>query len=328
MSEWQRFPKVELHLHLEGAAPPEFIRELAGEQRVRLDGVFDAAGAYKWDDFAQFLKVYEAACQVLRGPEEFYRLVQAVLAAQAEHGVVYTEHFISPFHCGNGDPVAWAEHLSALEEGAEAAEAALGITCRFISTAIRHHGPDTARATADLTAKTATGRLTGFGMGGEERHLMPADFAMAFAAAAEAGLGITSHAGEICGADQVAATLDALPVTRIGHGVRAIEDMAVVERLAREEIVLEVNPGSNISLSVFPDWAAHPITRLRDAGVKVTVSTDDPPYFHTDMTAEYDGLARHHGWEEEHFQAANDTAIAAAFCDEATRDAVRAKLTA
>jgi len=326
MTDWASLPKVELHLHIEGAAPPDFIRQLADEQGTRLDGVFDADGAYQWDDFAGFLKVYEAACAVLKGPEEYHRLIQAVLEAQAAHGVIYTEHFLASDLCGGSDQAAWDDYLAALEEGAAAAEAASGITCRFINTAIRHHGPDAARKAADLTARSMSGRLTGFGMGGEERHLMPKDFAMAFAAAAEAGLGITSHAGEICGADQVAHTLDALPVTRIGHGIRAIEDPQLIERLVRDDIVLEVNPGSNVALSVVPDWPSHPIERLRAAGVKVTVSTDDPPYFYTDMSAEYANLAAHHGWGEVEFLAINSVAIDAAFCDDATKDRIRSLL--
>ena len=126
----------------------------------------------------------------------------------------------------------------------------------------------------------------------------------------------------------VAATLDALPVTRIGHGVRSIEDPAVVAQLVEREITLEVNPGSNVSLSVFPDWESHPITKLRDAGVAVTISTDDPPYFHTTMTREYEMLAEHHGWQTDDFLAQNLAAMDAAFCDDDTRDRIQTRLKA
>lgn len=325
MTDFRALPKVELHLHLEGAAPPEFIRELAAEQNADLSGIFDDTGAYKWADFAEFLTVYEAACSVLKGPEEFNRLTRRVLAEQAAHNVIYTEIFLAPDLCG-GDPLAWKDYLDAMIDGANAARNAHGIEARFISTCVRHFGPDNAVKVAKMTADTAGPMLVGFGMGGEERHLMPADFAPAFKICEEAGLHLTCHAGEIEGADMVTATLDAINVARIGHGVRAIEDTAVVQRLVDADIVLEVNPGSNVSLNVVPSWADHPIERLRAAGVKVTVSTDDPPYFHTDMTHEYTMLSRHLGWDEDKLRAQNRVAMDAAFCDTALKQTIKAQL--
>lgn len=326
MSDVGTLPKVELHLHLEGAAPPDFIRQLAGEQGVALNGVFNPDGGYAWTDFAGFLQTYRDACSVLKGPEEFRRLTEAVLAKSSADGVIYTEIFIAPDICGGGDAQAWHEYLAAIYEGAENARAAHGIEARFISTAIRNLGPDNAERAARLSVDAMGPMLTGFGMGGEERFLSAADFAPAFAIAAEAGLGITSHAGEICGADSVRETLDHLKPHRIGHGVRSIEDADLVARLADEGIVLEVNPGSNISLSVFADWPDHPIDRLRKAGVKVTVSTDDPPYFHTDMPREYRLLAHTFGWTQTDFGELNRIAMQAAFCDEDTRTRMLAKL--
>lgn len=326
MNDFHAQPKVELHLHIEGAAPPAFIRQLAHEQKVDLTGVFEDDGGYRWSDFSTFLQTYETACTVLRGPEEFYRLTQAVLAEQSAHGVIYTEHFVSPDFCGGGDLVAWREYLAAIFEGAARARDDHGIEARFIATCVRHNGPDKARVAAQLTADAAGDMLTGFGMGGEERYLMPADFAPAFAIAEEAGLGLTCHAGEIEGAAMLAATLDAINVSRIGHGVRAIEDANVVARLADTGVVLEVNPGSNIALSIYPDWPEHPIERLRAAGVAVTVSTDDPPYFRTDMTREYMMLNTHLGWDAARLREQNLVAMQAAFCDEATRDRMTAAL--
>ncbi len=325
MTDFRAQPKVELHLHLEGAAPPEFIRTLAQEQSVDLSGIFDESGAYKWSDFAEFLKVYEAACSVLKGPDEFRRLTERVLAEQSAHNVIYTEIFLAPDLCG-GDAAGWRDYLAAMIEGAQNAQAAHGIECRFISTCVRHFGPENAKKVAQMTADTAGPMLVGFGMGGEERHLMPADFAGAFAICEEAGMPLTCHAGEIEGAPMVEATLDAINVARIGHGVRSIEDPNLVRRLADEGIVLETNPGSNISLQVFPDWLDHPIEALRAAGVPVTVSTDDPPYFHTDMTHEYEMLAHHHGWTPEMLKAQNEVAMRAAFCDTATKEAIIARL--
>lgn len=312
-------PKLELHLHLEGAAPPDFIRELAGEKDIRLDGIFDDNGNYDYPDFLGFLKVYEAATQVLTGPVEFNRLMARVLEESASHGVIYTEMFLSPDFCGGGDLGAWRDYLAAMDEAADKARTTHGIQARFIVTPVRHFGPDQSRITAKLAQETAGGRLTGFGMGGDEKAFHPKDFAFSFDMAREAGLGITQHAGEMAGPQSVIDSLDYLRPSRIGHGVRAIEDARLVKRLADEGIVLEVNPGSNVALGIYADWPSHPIAALRDAGVPVTVSTDDPPFFHTDMSHEYAMLARDLGWELGDFAGINHTAASAAFCDEDTR---------
>ena len=322
MTEWRDIAKTELHLHLEGAAPPDFIRRLAQEKKIDLAGVFDESGSYEWTDFVHFLRTYEHACQVLKSPMDFLRLVEAVLAESAANGVVYTELFLAPDFCGGGDLIAWKEYLAAMTEGAEAAKKASGIEVRFIATCVRHLGPDQAKITSKVAAETAGGLLTGWGMGGDEAFGNAGDFTYAFAQAAESGLGITSHAGEVCGPESVRETLDHLPVSRIGHGVRSIDDAALVQRLIDEEIVLEINPGSNLSLSLYDDLTVHPISALRDAGVKITVSTDDPPYFHTDMTREYSELNRVLGWGVDDFNSLNSTAMEAAFCDEPTRAAM------
>jgi adenosine deaminase len=324
VTDWRALPKVELHLHLEGAAPPAFIRTLAAEKGVALPGVFDARGGYAWADFAGFLRTYEAACSVLTTPEDYARLTAAVLAKSAADGVVYAEIFLAPDLCGGGDPGAWPDYLAAIIAGAMATDA---IEARFIPVAIRHFGPERAEAAARRVAATPSPSVTGFGLAGEERHGHPADFARAFAIAAEAGLGLTVHAGEVAGPASVRAALDALPVTRIGHGVRAAEDPELVRRIAAEGLTLETCPGSNLALGLYPDWAAHPVAALREAGVKVTVSTDDPPYFRTDLVREYAALADAFGWGEADFRDLNLTAAEAAFCDPATRAALVARLT-
>lgn len=315
MTDWRTLPKCEIHLHLEGAASPDFIRSLAAEQGMALKGVFDAQGAYKWHDFAEFLECYMAATAVIRTPEHSRRMMEDVLQQSALQGVVYTEIFIAPHISGNADPVAWQEHLAAMDAGADAVPE---VEVRYISTAIRNLGPDAARLAAELTVVARSPRLTGFGMGGEERYLTAADFSTAFSCAAEAGLGLTCHAGEFGGPESVRSALS-LGVSRLGHGVRAIEDETLVAELAEKQIVLEVNPGSNVALGVVTGWEDHPINRLRKAGVAVTVSTDDPPYFKTDMSREYRHLNETFGWGAAEFDAQNRTALKAAFCDPETR---------
>ncbi|MBV2358713.1 adenosine deaminase [Thalassococcus sp. CAU 1522] len=321
-----RLPKAELHLHVEGAAPPAFIRGLAKEKSVNLSGVFREDGSYAFRDFVHFLSVYEAATSVLKTPEDYARLTRAVLEESAANDVIYCETFLSPDFCGGGDVSAWQDYLHAIRETAEAAERDLGITLRGIVTCIRHFGPDKAKLAALCAAETAGDWLVGFGMAGDENKGRQRDFAYSFDMAREAGLRLTSHAGEWRGPSEVREAVEDLGVERIGHGVRAVGDPAVVEMLAERGIVLETCPGSNVVLGVYPRLADHPVQRLREAGVKVTVSTDDPPFFHTTMRREYETLARTFGWDEADFLDITRTALDAAFCDDATRETLKKRL--
>ena len=310
--------KIELHLHLEGAAPPALIRGLAAEKHADLTGIFDERGNYAFDGFDGFLRCYEAATSVLETPRDYARLLAEVQERSAEQSIVYTELFVSPEFCGGGDLSAWRDYLAAMTEIAAKARAQ-GIDSRAIVTAIRHFGPDRAKKTAICAAETAGEWVTGFGMGGAETVGRAGDYAWSFDCAREAGLGLTCHAGEWGGPDSVRDAL-ALGCTRIGHGVRAIEDPALVRDLAEKGITLEVCPGSNVALGVCASWSAHPVARLADAGVRVTVSTDDPPFFHTTMRHEYDRLADAFGWGDTELAQINRWAAEAAFCDPATRD--------
>ena len=312
-------PKIELHLHLEGAAPPAFVRGLAAEKHMDISGIFDERGRYSYRDFWHFLDIYEAATSTIATPRDYYRLTRAVLEESAARGVVYCETFVSPDFCGGRDLSAWRDYLAAIREAAAEAEAQDGILLRGIVTAIRHFGPDKARETAICAAETAGDFVVGFGLAGDEKRGKPRDFAWGFDCAREAGLGLTAHAGEWAGPESVREALRDLGVTRIGHGVRAIEDLALVDELAERGTVLEVCPGSNIALRLYPNWRRHPIGRLYDRGVKVTVSTDDPPFFDTDMAREYDRLAEAFDWDEGVFARLARTAAEAAFCDADTR---------
>ena len=312
--------KIELHLHLEGAAQPAFIRGLAAEKRLELPPIFDAQGHYRYSDFNDFLRVYEAATAVIRTPADYARLLRHVLETCAENGVIYAELFVSPEFCGGADLSAWRDYLAAMEEAA-AAMRAQGIDSRAIITPIRHFGRERGRKSAICAAETAGGWVTGLGLAGAEDVGRATDFAWCFDCGREAGLGLTCHAGEWGGPSSIREALS-LGFSRIGHGVRAIDDPALVRDLAQSGVTLEVCPGSNIALGIWPDWPAHPIARLMDAGVRVTVSTDDPPFFHTSMRREYDRLADAFGWGEGEFRQINLWAAEAAFCDAATRAAL------
>lgn len=321
-------PKAELHLHLEGAAPPAFIRGLAAEKGRDLAGIFDAGGGYRYDGFRDFLRVYEAATSVLGTPDDYARLLAVVLEACAEEGAIYAELFVSPEFCGGADLSAWRDYLGAMTD--VAGRLSGSIESRAILTPIRHFGPERARRTAICAAETAsedrTGWVAGFGLAGAETVCAAGDFAWSFDCAREAGLGLTCHAGEWAGPESVRAAVRDLRVSRIGHGVRAVEDPALVRDIADAGITLEVCPGSNVALGLYPSVGAHPIARLLDAGCRVTVSTDDPPFFRTTLRAEYDALADAFGWAEAEFRQMNLWALDAAFCDTATKDRLKERL--
>ncbi len=328
MNTEYEMPKVELHLHLEGAAPPLFIQQKAYEKNMDIGGIFDKDGNYFFRDFEHFLSIYETATSVLTSPMDFYKLTRAVLEQSAKNGVIYTETFLSPNFCGNAEIGAWREYLSAIEEAANEAEKSSGITMKGIVTCIRHFGAETAKKVALCAAETAGDFICGFGMGGDEAIGMQSDYLDSFDIAREAGLSLTTHAGEWGGAESVRQAIFDLNVQRVGHGVQVIDDPDLVQELIDRDITLEVCPGSNVALQMFPDMPTHPIARLKDMGVKVTVSTDDPPFFHTDMRKEYSKLSKAFGWCKEDFKELNRTALTSAFCDNTTKTKLRKRLDA
>lgn len=312
-------PKIELHLHLEGGAPPSLIHQMSKEKNIDISGIFTKDGNYFFRDFTHFLSVYEAATSVLTSSDDFYRLTKAVLEQSAQNGVIYTETFLSPDFCGGADVIAWHDYLAAIKEAATEAEKEWGITMRGIVTCIRHFGPDKARSVAFCAAETAGDFIRGFGMGGAETVGTQGDYAYSFNLAREAGLRLTTHAGEWGGAESVRQAINDLKVERLGHGIQVIEDHSLVQEVIERGITLEVCPGSNVALSIFPNVKSHPIAELREMGVKVTVSTDDPPFFHTTMRQEYALLANAFKWKDNDFQELNKNAVDAAFCDDETK---------
>jgi adenosine deaminase len=316
--------KVELHCHLEGAAPPSLTQSQAVKYGVDTSS-FLRDGIYLWNDFAEFLVAYDKVSEVYRTEEDYALLTETYLGELAEIGTIYSELIVSPDH---GDRIGLGAdaYLSGVSEGVRAAKAKSGIEARLIVTGERHFGPERVVKAAEYAAKSDNPLITGFNMAGEERMGRVADYARAFDIAREAGLGITIHAGEICGAFSVADAIDLVKPSRIGHGVRAIEDADLVRRLADLGTVLEVCPGSNIALGVFADFASHPLRALREAGVRVTINSDDPSFFHTSLEREYALASSAFGFSDGEIDDMTRTAIEAAFVDESTRQVLLSKI--
>ena len=253
--------KAELHCHIEGAASPELVMRQA--QKYGADvSPFIKDGSFVWHDFTSFLAAYDFAADLFRTEEDYARLADHYLTSLARDGAIYSEVFTSPDHARKAG-LSPAAYTNALGEGMARAKAKTGIEGRMIVTGVRHFGVESVEAAARFAARCGHPLVTGFGMAGEERFGDLEDYVRAFEIAREAGLGITVHAGELAGWESVAAALDHIRPSRIGHGVRAIENPDLVKRIADEGVVLEVCPVSNIELKVFAGFDNHPFPALQ-----------------------------------------------------------------
>jgi adenosine deaminase len=314
--------KAELHCHLEGSIPPFLARELAARNDLPLpDGLFGPDDSYVWRDFLSFLGAYDRVCGVLKKPRDFGDVIYSYLARAAAQGAIYVEMFCSPER-PRSLGMTYADWLAALADGIDRAQQEFGIVGRITIICIRHLGPERALAMVQRMVAEPHPYVVGFGMGGDEAKYEPADFRPAYALARDEGYGCTVHAGEVRGPESVWSAIRDLPVTRIGHGVRSAEDPKLLEELARRGTVLEVCPGSNIALGIYTDRAAHPLHRLIEAGVRVTLGSDDPPFFHTSLEAEYEDA----GLDAATLRAITRTAIDASFADNTTKASLLAKI--
>ncbi len=315
-------PKAELHVHLEGTATPALVRTLAERNGMTLPkALFAHENAFAWTDFLHFLETYDLAASVIRTPEDYRDVTYDYLSRCAGEGVVYCEMMSSPDHAAaNG--MTYGDHLEGIAAGIDDARRDHGIEGFIIVTCVRHFGVDRAMAVARETVRHDHPLLVGFGMGGDELGFPPGQFAEVFALVAAEGLPCTVHAGEFGDPASIRQAIDMLPVVRLGHGVRAAEDPALVRDLVDRDIVLECCPTSNIATKVYPDFASHAFTALRDAGVRVTLNSDDPPFFHTSVGLEYKVAHEHFGLGAEDLRAITRTALEAGFAPEDRRHAL------
>src|ERR1700759_3185670 len=319
--------KVELHVHLEGTAPPDLVARLAQRNGVTLpERLLNEHGRFHYDDFLDFLRAYDLAASGIRTGEHYRDITYEYLCACGQEGAIYVELTASPDHA-NEIGLSHAEHIGGIAQGIDDARARCGIEGRILISAVRNFGVDRALAVARYAAAENHPYVVGFSMAGDEANFPIGDFAEAYAIAAAAGLGCTVHAGEWAGPDSVRAAMS-LPVTRIDHGVRAIEEPALVTELAERGLVLNTCPTSNVVLGVFPSFAEHPLPALRDAGLGLTLGSDDPPYFGATIGGEYRVCAERLWFSEDELQAIPATAIDPAFCDEDLKAALRARASA
>jgi adenosine deaminase len=319
-------PLAELHVHLEATAAPALVRRLAARNGVEIPpGTIDG-DRYIWRDFLDFLRTFDRAVTVVRTAEDYRDITAEYLAACAAEGAIYVEVTTSADHADQAG-LAYADMIAGVAQGIDDARAASGIESRIVVTAVRNFGTERAEWVAQTTAAQPHPYVTGFGLAGDEAGFPPAPFARAFEIAHAAGLGLTCHAGEWVGPESVRGALGLpVPLTRLGHGVRAIEDPALVRELAERGIVLEVCPTSNIVLGAYPDYAAHPFPVLREAGVRLTLGSDDPPYWEASVGGEYAVARSEWGLDDDALREVTRTAIEAAFVPDALRSSLLARI--
>ena len=284
-------PKIQLHCHLEGTLRASTFLDLAHRHGVALTysprGVesHDPGDLYAFEDFGQFLLAFAAVSRSLAEPADYERLAREYLEDALAHNVVYAELFVSPsvwqFFHPNLDVRACVRAIRAAFAGQRDR-----IEIKLIADLTRNFGAEAAMRTAQLAVDLQEFGVIGIGLGGDEARFPPALFADAFEFARNRGLHCVAHAGEAAGAGSVRDAVQILHAERIGHGVRAIEDPAVVELLCRERIPLECAPTSNALTGVVPNGTTHPLVQLDREGVIITIDADDPAMFRTDITNE------------------------------------------
>jgi adenosine deaminase len=306
--------KVELHIHLEGAASPLFVRDTCQSTGKEIPKIFTKSGAYNWESFDEFLKIYEVVTNLFLTDRCFESLIRHVLDNQVRENVIYTEIFLGPHLWSNKPSEIWQRFLKIASKVADEYQQKHGIYVYFIIVCIRHLGPEKALEAAEFASKVKMFRVVGFGMAGDEKQFDTLQFKESFNVAKNGGLGLTSHAGEICGPKTVDDTLE-LGVTRIGHGIRSIENEETVNKLLEKNIMLEICPASNIALGLYPSLGDHPIAEFFNRKLPISISTDDPPFFSTSLSKEYKDLHELFGWGPEIFNKINRQSLEFAFCD-------------
>ena len=272
-------PKAELHLHLEGTLEPELMLELGARNGVAVPygTATEARAAYRFTDLHSFLNLYYRGMEVLRRESDFYKLTEAYLRRAHADGIRHVEVFFDPqSHLVRR--VRFDDVVTGIQRALEEVGSSLGISSRLILCFLRDESPESALRVLDM-ALPFRDAIAGVGLDSAEMGHPPRQFAEVFARAHDAGFACVAHAGEEGPAGYVAEALDELRVRRIDHGVRAADDPDLVERLRRERVPLTMCPLSNLRLGVVADLTKHPLKRLLDAGVPVTVNSDDPAYF-------------------------------------------------
>jgi aminodeoxyfutalosine deaminase len=314
------FPKIELHVHLEGTVRPETLLEIARRNDYALpaDTVEGLASLYDYRDFAHFIEIWILTTNALQRRDDFRQVVVDYAQEAAGYGAVYLEAIFSPAERVRRG-VDWDEMFGGYCDGAQEARERHGVEVRLTPDIFRGATQEEAGQVVGYAAKYRDRGVVGVGLGGLEADFPPELYAPVFELVHEEGLGSVPHAGEVAGPLSVRGALDALGADRIRHGFRAVEDPALVDELRDRGIVLDVCPVSNVRTGAVRSLEEHPVRELAASGVRCSINTDDPAMFDTDLEREYRAAAAL-GIDP---RTAYDSGLAGALCDGETRDRLR-----
>ncbi len=316
-------PKVELHVHLEGSIRPPTLLRLAERNGVALpaDSLDGLREFYGFVDFDHFVQVYHTISRCLQKAEDFSLIAREFGAEMARQKIRYAEVTFTPRLNTDNTGLSFDEILAGLNEGRARAQAEHGVEYRWVLDIVRDF-PESRHQVAEWAVRAMDRGVVGLGLGGSEVGFPPEWFADVYAVAREAGLHSVPHAGELAGPESVWGAIRALGAERIHHGVRSIEDPGLVDYLRRRQIPLDVCPTSNLCLGVYPSYEEHPIRWLWDQGVYVTLNSDDPPMFNTDLVREYQALADHLAFTPSELEQLSTNAVRASFLPDSEKAAL------
>jgi adenosine deaminase len=311
-------PKVELHVHLEGSVQPSTLLEIARRNRVRLpaSSIDELAEWYRFRDFGHFIDVYATAARALCTPEDVELIAREFLEGQARQNVRYSEVTYTALTQYRNHGMAFEGQLDALNRARRWGEQQHGVSMGVVIDIPRGPAPKTAEETMMVAGWVVAGhgwRVVALGLGGMELGFPAGDFVEPFDHVRAAGIPSVPHAGEADGAWSVRQAVDVLHAARIGHGIWCVEDPVLMEELRDRRIPLEVCPTSNVCLAIVDSMVRHPLRALFDAGLVVTVNSDDPPMFNTSLTEEYLALYRYLGFTIEELEQLSRNAVRSSF---------------
>jgi aminodeoxyfutalosine deaminase len=314
------YPKIELHVHLEGTVRPAALLEFARRNDVALPASSEPelARIYEFRDFPHFLEVWWMTTGALRTERDFRQVVVDYAAEAAAHGAVYLEGIFSPSEPASRG-VRYEEVFAGYCDGVQQAREEHGVLVALTPDIVRGFPIETAEETVRHAIAHTDRGIVGIGLGGPEGDYPPRLYERVFAAARDGGLGSVPHAGEVDGPDSVRGALDLLGADRLRHGIRAAEDQGLLREIARRGVVLDVCPISNLRTGAVRSLAEHPLPALLAAGIGCTINTDDPAMFGSDLAADHEA-ARSLGATPEGSYAAG---VHGALCDEETRGELR-----
>jgi aminodeoxyfutalosine deaminase len=314
-------PKIELHVHLEGAVRPRALLEIAARNGVALpvDNVEELEKLYEFTDFDHFIQLWMMTTHAIQTEVDFRQVVVSYAEEAAAHGAVYLEAIFTPAERISGG-ASWDEVFTGFCDGAIEAKEKHGVEVRLTPDMPRSFGIEPAMETARYAIKYRDRGIVAVGLGGQEAAYPPEPFEVAFRLAKDNGLGSVPHAGEVAGVESIRGAIDVLQADRLRHGVRAVEDEGLLREIAAREIVCDVCPVSNLRTRTYASLAAHPLPVMMAAGVLCSISTDDPAMFDTDLTREYEAAAQRGCSAADAFRAG----VRGALCDAPTRASLAA----